>query len=187
MKGEDWIGYHPNGSLSGLTGQVFDGDADIALSEASMVMLRVPGINNSSKSAFAGIKYISYLHATSATKITALFRQPDANTVKDIVMSTFTLKMWIGWIVVWAVILMSIFIMVFVIKTTMFGSKGLLGSRFQFHELDCGESITTGLPATKMKYVDLVLWWVSQISCQGNCQTIQLRIKPRQLRLIWII
>jgi len=87
-----------------MAARILTGDADFAMAQASMVMLQMPG----SHSQFRGIPFISYLIPTSTMKLTAIFRQPDAHTTRNIVVSTFTTKIWAYWFILWLLILISL-------------------------------------------------------------------------------
>jgi hypothetical protein len=167
IEGTDWIGRHPNGTLYGMAAQILNGEADLAISQASMVMLQMPDSWSNRSFRFTVLDFISYLHPTSATRLTAIFRQPDASSARDIITSTFSLQMWIGWIAVWILILLS----VLVIKHALKMIPSMADDRVHVFNpftncnekdadfLDMGEALT---------YRDSFLWCISQLSGQGN-------------------
>jgi hypothetical protein len=128
-----------------MSAQVLNGEADLAIAQTSMIMMQMPGYH----AKFAGVPFISYLIPTSAARLTAIFRQPDAHTAKNIITSTFTTEMWIYWFFLWIIVILSLIVVQRTIKRT--------SQHYDYFN----ENFTC------MNGSDIFLWGCSNAACQG--------------------
>ncbi len=73
-----------------MSGQVYYGEADLCIGQASMIMM------------LEALDYISYLIPTSYGKLAGIFQQPRAT--HDILSSVFSYQIWVAWSFVWVII-----------------------------------------------------------------------------------
>jgi len=164
FKETTWIGFR-NGSAFGIAPKIIGGWADLAIAEASMIMLSKPtSASYNRQNDSEGINYIdclSYLHPTSSTKLSVIFRQPHASSMKDIIFSTFSIRIWIAWSVVWCAIFLSLQI--------IFGVRSIRYADSMVYYFDAdittlSEVATEGLVGRR----DAFMWCVSLLSGHGT-------------------
>jgi len=98
LEGNGWMGLFPNGTWTGMSGQVVNGEADISISQASTIMMTDQ------------LHGISFLHPTSVGYLVAIFRQPAAIGIRDVASKAFQPLTWICLLAQWIFIIICLHI-----------------------------------------------------------------------------
>lgn len=87
LRGTSWWGLLRNGTWLGMSGQIQRGEADICISQSSVIMM------------LPALQVVSYLIPTSTQKLKAYFRQPEID--HDMLFSAFSVQVWIALGLAW--------------------------------------------------------------------------------------
>lgn len=109
------------------------------------------------------LDYISYLIPTSYGRLSAIFRQP--RSTKDILSSVFNYKIWVCWIFIWVVIVLTLLTINHFVATKNnlpMNDPDFKQINYLKYEMPC---IKTSVDTC---VTEPVLWCFATMSCKGK-------------------
>lgn len=131
-----------------MTGQIVNGEAELCIGQASMVMM------------LDALPWISYLIPTSSGKLTFIFQQP--RSTKDILCAAFSYQIWICWLLIWICIAASWVIVNHV--WSKFYSSHVISEEFKVND---DTSCKTELESRMHGCTELFLWCFATMCLKG--------------------